>query len=205
MTKYTLTYFNVRGRAEVTRLLFAQAGVEYEDKRVSHEEWQRLKPNTPSGALPVLEVDGKVLFGSGPIARFVAVTHGLAASNDLENAELDGVLDVGHDLMLRVMAVRHEKDETRKAELRKELEETHVPRYLGILEKRAAASNSAYGWIYSPRVTYADVTIFVILGYVSDAIPSILDKYPALAKLKRSVESLPNIAKWLAERPQTEI
>ena len=39
----TLVYFNVTGRAEVTRRMFALAGVKYEDKRYSMEEWGKLK------------------------------------------------------------------------------------------------------------------------------------------------------------------
>ena len=45
MSKYKLTYFNLRGRAEVTRLLFAQAGVEYEDHRIESADWAKLKPS----------------------------------------------------------------------------------------------------------------------------------------------------------------
>ena len=43
MSKYKLYYFNVRARAEVTRTLFAQAGVEYEDIRLTREQWVELK------------------------------------------------------------------------------------------------------------------------------------------------------------------
>ena len=45
MPQYKLTYFNIRGRAEVPRLIFAHAGVEYEDHRIKGEEWQALKPS----------------------------------------------------------------------------------------------------------------------------------------------------------------
>ncbi len=45
MVQYKLIYFNLRGRAEISRLLFAHAGVEYEDKRVASEEFQALKPS----------------------------------------------------------------------------------------------------------------------------------------------------------------
>ena len=38
-----LTYFNIRGLAENVRLILAQAGVDYEDKRVTKEEWAELK------------------------------------------------------------------------------------------------------------------------------------------------------------------
>ena len=43
MAKYTLVYFNGRGRAEVSRMLFALADVEYVDKRIGVEDWPTLK------------------------------------------------------------------------------------------------------------------------------------------------------------------
>lgn len=39
------TYFNGRGRGEVGRWLLAQAGVDYEDKRVEFADWPALKPS----------------------------------------------------------------------------------------------------------------------------------------------------------------
>ncbi len=41
--KIKLTYFNLRGRAEIARLILAQAGVEYEDRRIQREEWPAMK------------------------------------------------------------------------------------------------------------------------------------------------------------------
>ena len=35
MSNYKLTYFNGRGRAELSRLIFAAAGVEFEDERIN--------------------------------------------------------------------------------------------------------------------------------------------------------------------------
>jgi hypothetical protein len=43
--KIKLTYFDVRGRAEVSRLILAQAGVAYEDHRIGGEQWAKLKPS----------------------------------------------------------------------------------------------------------------------------------------------------------------
>ena len=44
-TKIKLTYFNLRGRAEPARLILAYAGVDFDDCRVTSEEWQKLKPS----------------------------------------------------------------------------------------------------------------------------------------------------------------
>ena len=43
MPGYKLYYFNVRGRAEVCRLAFAAANIEYEDIRLEPEEWAKEK------------------------------------------------------------------------------------------------------------------------------------------------------------------
>jgi len=40
---YKLTFLNGRGRAELSRLIFAAAGVQYEDVRLERAEWARMK------------------------------------------------------------------------------------------------------------------------------------------------------------------
>ena len=40
MPQYKLNYFEVRGRAEVCRLIFAQAGQEFIDHRFNGEKWR---------------------------------------------------------------------------------------------------------------------------------------------------------------------
>jgi len=42
---YKLTYFNGRGRAELSRLIFAAAGVQYEDVRIERADWAKMKPS----------------------------------------------------------------------------------------------------------------------------------------------------------------
>lgn len=43
--RFTLTYFDIRGKAEVIRLMFAASGVEFEDKRIAVEDWSKIKPS----------------------------------------------------------------------------------------------------------------------------------------------------------------
>merc|ERR1712211_211149 len=54
-----LTYFDLRARADPTRLILAQAGVEFEDERLpapwdDMAPWTAMKPTTPFGVLPIL-------------------------------------------------------------------------------------------------------------------------------------------------------
>ncbi len=95
MPSYKLTYFPARGRAEISRFIFKQAEVDFEDVRIGGEDWAKLKPSTPYGSIPVLEVDGngKMLAGSRSIQRYLAEKCGLAGSNDIENAEIDSIID----------------------------------------------------------------------------------------------------------------
>jgi len=39
MSGYKLYYFNVRGRGELARLAFAAANIEFEDIRLTKDEW----------------------------------------------------------------------------------------------------------------------------------------------------------------------
>lgn len=45
MPSYKLTYFNVQALAEPMRLMFAYAGVDYEDVRFENEDWPKIKPS----------------------------------------------------------------------------------------------------------------------------------------------------------------
>ena len=44
MTSYKLTYFNGRGGGEICRLTFSAAGLEFEDERLTGDDWKKRKP-----------------------------------------------------------------------------------------------------------------------------------------------------------------
>ena len=71
MANIKLTYFNIPGRAELIRLILAQAEVSFTDERITREEFVALKPSLPNGQLPVLNFNGTVLSQSIAIARFL--------------------------------------------------------------------------------------------------------------------------------------
>ncbi len=202
MPSYKLTYFPARGGAEVSRFIFKQAEVEFEDVRIGGEDWAKFKPSTPYGSMPVLEVDGKMLAGSRGMQRYLAEKFGLAGSNDFENAEIDSIIDAIVDLSQQLMKLHYEKDEARKAELGEKLKTEILPKFLGIFEKLISSNTS--GWIYGSKVTYADFALYNVMGWVKMGYAAALDSFPGIKKNMEAVEALPNIAKWLKERPESQ-
>ncbi len=204
MASYKLTYFNGRGRAEISRYIFAQAGVDYEDNRVTGEEFGKMKPTLPAGSLPLLEVDGKPLAGSGSIARFLGERFNLGGETDFDNAQLDSLIDVVNDFSAQAVQAFFGGDEEKKAAAKKALFETHLPKYFGILEKRVVANNSPDGWVYGNKLTYVDLRISITFDGILPLDPTISDRFPALKKLNDAVRAQPKIAEWIKKRPETQ-
>ena len=202
MPTYKLIYFNGRGFAEQSRFVFAQAGVKYEDVRTEREQWPSLKPSMPYGMLPVLEVDGKMIGGSGIIVRYLGETLGLAGANVEENAQIASIVDAIDDVNKEVIKCRFEADETKKAEMRKKLVEETLPTKLRYFETRAGSNDD--GWLYG-KLTWADFSVYMALDRTLATVgDDALKDFPNLKKLRVSVEKLPNIAKWMKERPDTK-
>jgi len=205
MPSYKLTYFNAKGSAEVIRFIFAQGGVKYEDVRVKvrGEQWKEMKPTTPFGVLPVLEVDGKQLGGSLIIGRYLAEMFGLSGDSPFENAQIANIVDAVYDFNQEFTKMFFEQDETRKAEMMKKLKEEVIPTKLQFFEKRASTNDS--GWLYAGKLTWADFCLYLSLEWAMKTVSSeFMSNFPGLTKMRASVEALPNIAKWIKERPVTE-
>ncbi len=62
-----------------------------------------MKPNTISGTLPILEVDGVTAFGGYPILRFLGERFGFAGNNDVENLQIAALYDVLQDLLQKLI------------------------------------------------------------------------------------------------------
>ncbi|XP_078589984.1 hematopoietic prostaglandin D synthase-like isoform X1 [Branchiostoma floridae x Branchiostoma japonicum] len=195
--KYRLVYFNVRARAEPTRLVFAAAGVDYEDVRIQRNEWPGLKPNTPMGQLPVLEVGGVTICQSMAIARYVAKETGLAGKTILEQAQADMLVD-GLDDLRGKQAVIRKAPEDRKEQCKKEFAD-FAPDFLSKYEKLCGPQ----GHLVGDSLTWADLVFYDVTSKVLAVLPGALDDLPKLSKVMGTVTANERIAKWLAKRPDT--
>merc|ERR1712088_842281 len=197
MSKIKLTHYNARGRAETIRLVLAYAGKEFEDKRIAPEDMPSLKPSLPFGQLPVLEVDGDMIGQSMAIARFLANQYGIAGSSNLVKA----VVDVMNDVQDAMYGTFFEKDEKVKAEKTKKVKEETIPNSLANLEKVLERRGGQF--FAGNCLTWAELHFLQLTESLETMSPKCLDTTPKLANLVDRTRNLPNIKKWLAERPVT--
>ena len=139
-----LTYFNLAGRAELSRLILAYAGAKYEDCRITGEQWKELKPKTSCGQLPTLCWNGVEIAQSMTIARFLAKEFHIAGKCTLEQAKADMVVDCVSDLFAAMLKHFFEKDEKLKAEYKKKFDEETLPNGMAVLEKLLCANGGKY-------------------------------------------------------------
>eukprot|EP00105_Crassostrea_gigas_P003837 XP_011416826.1 PREDICTED: S-crystallin SL11 isoform X1 [Crassostrea gigas] len=199
MPAYKLMNFDTKGRAEVIRLAFVVAGQSFEDKRFPMEEWQTVKPTIPQKQLPCLQVDGRLIPQSGAIMRYVAREFGLYGDNNDENTRVDVIIGTAEDFLKSAIAIHYEKDETKKAELKKDLEENKLPQFFSLLEDILKENNDGDGFIVGKKISLADIMIYDITDQVGAAakLPAFP---PKLGGLIERVKNHPKIKEYLAKR-----
>jgi len=196
---YKLTYFNIRGRAESIRILFSVAGVEFEDNRINGEDWPAIKPETPWGQLPYLQVGDKTIAQTSTIARFIARRYNLVGANEFETSKCEELVDACSDLSTEWMKFLNEKDEAKKEEVKKAFLDGPAPKYLGKFDKIQAENGG--NWMVGSSVSWADAWISNALERMEDTVDSnLLASYPNLKKMKDSFYAIPNVKAYVAKR-----
>ncbi|XP_017881697.1 glutathione S-transferase-like [Ceratina calcarata] len=202
MPSYKLTYFPVKALGEPIRFLFSYAGIPFEDVRFDREDWPKIKPTTPYGQVPMLEVDGKKVAQSTAICRYLAKKAGLVGKDDWEALEIDATVDTIHDLRARLAAFHYEEDPNTKAAKEKVVEE-QVPPYLERLDAQVAKNG---GYFVGGALSWADLLFVSLLDYLNfmNKKTDLIEKYENLKQLRDKVLALPAIKTWVESRPESE-
>ncbi|KAK3608732.1 hypothetical protein CHS0354_000997 [Potamilus streckersoni] len=204
MPEYRLHYFNGRGAAEPARILFALADVEYEDVRYEREDWPAKKPGMPLQALPVLEIDGKMMTQSHAIIRYLAREYGFNGTDNMETFRIDEIHEAIVELQRELYKFHFENDEAKKKEVRQSLVDTIIPKFMNFFERRITENHRSGGYFVGDGITLADVLVYNIIFNIEKSQMVSLDNWPKTAALCKKVASHPKIADWLKKRPQTE-
>lgn len=159
MPDYKLTYFDIDGgRGEPIRIAFHAAGVDFEDHRISFQEFMQTRGEMPFTCAPVLEVDGVAVTQSNAMLRYVGKLAGLYPEDSLQALYCDEAMDAVEDLlhhivrtlMLEGEALKHARDELREGWLT-----TFVKGYEQLLERGGGR------YFADNRLTVADLKVFV--------------------------------------------
>ncbi|EFN62036.1 Glutathione S-transferase [Camponotus floridanus] len=202
MPSYKLTYFPVKALGEPIRFLFTYGGTEFIDNRFNEEDWPKIKPTTPFGQVPMLEVDGKKVAQSTAISRYLAKQYGLAGKDDWEALEIDSTVDTIHDLRANIAAYQYENNETAKEEKLKRAKEI-VPYYLERLDAQVGKNG---GYFVGGALSWADFVFVGVLDYLNYMMKeNIIEKYDNLKQLKQKVEEIPAIKSWIEKRPPSDL
>ncbi|XP_046680426.1 glutathione S-transferase-like [Homalodisca vitripennis] len=202
--KPKFTYFNCIGLGEPIRFLFAYLDRDYDDNRFEDDVWDKLKPTTPWGKVPVLEVEGqKPVVQSIAIARYLAKEAGLTGNDPWEDLRIDEIVYVINDLRAELAKYQYEENKTKKQELEGPLFDTTVPFYMSRIEAHAKSND---GFLANGKLSWADIYFAAISDYLShmNRQKDILEGCPTLKALKEKVFSLPKIKAYVAKRPITD-
>ncbi|CAB0041531.1 unnamed protein product [Trichogramma brassicae] len=201
MPSYKVTYFPVKALAEPIRFLLSYGDIEFVDDRFNREDWPKIKPKTPFGQVPLIEIDGKVINQSTAICRYLAKQVGLSGKDDWENLEIDATVDTIHDIRGKIAAHHYEDNAEAKAAKLAAAKET-VPFMIGRLDEQAKKNG---GYLVSGKLTWADLLFVAVLDYLNAmAKYDIIENAETLKALRTKVLELPKIKAWVAKRPESE-
>ena len=201
MPNYKLTYFNGRGRAEISRLIFAAAGVEFNDERLTN--WPTGKEDAPLGQLPYLTVDGLKIPQSISIARFLANRFNLAGKDDLEKVKTDTIVDTVSDFFTSFLNNVYKLPDTEKPDAMIKFFREEAPKHLGNIEKLIKMYGSGTHSVGN-SLTWADLQIYDVTSMMHNMNAILLEKYPGILAVRKSVESNAKVAAYLKSRPVTQ-
>lgn len=201
MAKYKLTYFDVSAsRGEECRMALYVAGVDFEDHRITHEQWAALKPATPFGALPMLELPGKPpLAQSNAILTYVGRRYDLHPQDAWEAARHDAILQAVEELRAALVPSGKLADPAEKKKAREELVKGYLKAWGAHLEQQIRGT-----FVGGERLQVADIKLFQVTHSfrkgVMDHIPA--DIFREFAKLDGVYEAVarhPKIIEWRAK------
>ena len=187
-----LVYFPLGGKAEYIRFLLIHAKVEFEDVRLSFEEFGAAKGEGKyAEGLPIyISDDGHEMKQSFAILRALGREHGYYGGSTHETYEVDYIMENLQDFSTTSTLGAFWNDGV-TPEAIKTVVET-VDWYLGVIEKKFAAHGKTF--LTGEKITIADFALFAFIA------SSALNKHVKYADLGEGIRNAiahhPHIKAW---------
>jgi glutathione S-transferase len=202
MSKPRLIYFDAPvSRGEECRLALHLAGVEFEDVRIARADWPALKPKTPFGGLPVLELPGLPPLGqSNAILVFIGRRHGLHPRDDFEAARHEAVMCHVEDLRAQVGPTLRIADEAGKKAARATLAESYLPVWAAYAERQIPDAGPFFA---GEKLHVVDLKLHRAVHWfasgIIDHIPAtVFSAFPKLNRVYAAVRDHERVKAWYA-------
>ena len=189
-----LTYFDVRGRAEVIRILLEESGTQYSERRISIEEWPELKSNFTFGQLPIYEEGDLLLNQSNAIYRYLGRKYDLYGDSMMEQARCDIIQETFVDAQNTLGSFYWNPE---FENLRDEFENSELPELLTKLSNLFECNSSKSGYWVGTRLSFVDIIAWHFLDYVRPFSLRTLNKFEKLSQFKALIEQRPRISDYL--------
>lgn len=223
MTEYKLIYFDAKGLAETSRILFKIANVEFDDFRYPLEildlstfsmirdefdaDKKDGKLNLSMNKLPVLQVTNSnivtTLFQSKAIERYLASEFGLMGKSPFEKVMIDALCETVRDLKSDYQHFR--KAENKEESSKKWFEEV-LPEKLKLLEYILKDYKTDELYSVGTSLSLADVALYTfVLDFFDDKteIKNATKHCPRLLHIVETVSKNTQVEEWVQNRPDT--
>jgi glutathione S-transferase len=200
MNRPRLIYFDFPGsRGEECRIALHLAGIDFEDVRVGFKDWPALKATTPFGAMPVLEIAGKMpLAHSNAILVLIGRQHRLHPADEFEAAQHESLMCAVEDLRHTVTPTLGITDPEQKRVAREALAANELRTWGGQVERQLRDGPFVGG----ATLQVADLKLYIVVRWLTsgtlDHVPrTVLDHCPKLLRLYQAVAEHPGVKGWL--------
>ena len=211
-----LVYFNGRGLAEISRILLAIGGEEYEDFRYPLKiiDWSKHQMEKAEfdkdkadgkltgslNKLPYLEVDGTIIPQSKSIERVLAKKYNLMGTSDIEALRIDSLCECVRDFKDAYQSVR-------KAE--NKVEATNQWFTKTLVEKLSLLENlvDGNGFTVGETLSLSDVVLYAFITQFFDNKEASMNATLASPKIRSVIENVstvPQLVSWIEKRPKTD-
>ena len=194
----TLTYFDLRGRAEAIRLLFTDQGIPFMDRRIrSADSWQALRRSLPLRVLPHYADPRLSLTQSHAILRYLGSSVGMIASDPVGQAPYDEALHAVAEVQEALWQFAWRPEYQTQPEL---FENGALGLYLASLQRLFTRDDSEF-WV-GESISHVDYLAFALTDELRAFFPTALEEFELLHAFHAQMASRPRISAYIGSRKQ---